>query len=78
MGLEEIRRGKKLKLSFGDIQRAYFNGTPTRNLRVRLPVELGLPKGTFAKLVECMYGTSDACAIWKQCYVDCLIDLGFK
>ena len=25
-----------------------------------------------------MYGTRDAGAIWEQCYVDCLIDLGFQ
>ena len=41
-------------------------------------MELGLPKSTLGKLVKCMYGTRDAGAIWEQCYVDCLIDLGFK
>ena len=78
MGLEEVRRGKKLKLSFVDIRKAYFNGTPARNLYIRLPAELGFPKGTLRKLVKCMYGTRDAGAIWEHCYVDCLIDLGFR
>ena len=73
-----MRHGKKLKLSFVDIRKAYFNGTPTRNLYVRLPTELGFQKNTVGKLVKCMYGTRDAGAIWEQCYVDCLINLGFK
>ena len=75
---KKARHGKKLKLSFVDIRKAYFNGTPTRNLYVRLPTELGLPKNVLGKLVKCMYGTRDAGAIWEQCYVDCLIGLGFK
>ena len=75
---KKVWHGKKLKLSFVDIKKAYFNGTPTRNLYVRLPVELGLPKNTLGKLIKCMYGTRDAGAIWEQCYVDCLIDLGFQ
>ena len=61
-----------------DICKAYFNGIPTRNLYVRLPAELGLPKNVLGKLVRCMYGTRDAGAIWEQCYVDCLINLGFS
>ena len=75
---ERVREGKKLKLSFVDIKKAYFNGVPTRNIYVRLPTELGLPKGTLGKLIRCMYGTRDAGAIWEQCYVDCLISMGFK
>ena len=75
---KKVRRGKKLKLSFVDIRKAYFNGIPTRNLYVRLPAELGMPKNVLGKLVKCMYGTRDAGAIWEQCYANCLIDLGFK
>ena len=75
---KKVRHGKKLKLSFVDIRKAYFNGTPTRNLYVRLPTELGFQKNTLGKLIKCMYGTRDAGAIWEQCYVDCLINLGFK
>ena len=70
-------RGQKLKLHFTDIRKAYFNGVPTRSLYVRLPPELGLPKGTLGKLVRCMYGTRDAGAIWEQFYVDCLVGMGF-
>ena len=42
---ERRRDGKHLKLSFVDIRMAYFNGKPTRSLYVRLPPELGLPRG---------------------------------
>ena len=74
---ERTRGGQKLKLSFVDIRKAYFNGVPTRNLYVRLPPELGLPRETLGKLVRCMYGTRDAGAIWETCYVDCLVQMGF-
>ena len=43
-GPRRKRNGKHLKLSFVDIQKAYFNGKPKRSLYVRLPPELGLPK----------------------------------
>ena len=69
--------GQRLKLHFTDIRKAYFNGIPTRSIYVRMPPELGLPKGTLGKLVRCMYGTRDAGAIWEQCYVDCLLGMGF-
>ena len=75
---ERTRRGQKLKLSFVDIRKAYFNGVPTRNIYIRLPPELGLPRETLGKLARCMYGTRDAGAIWEQCYVDCLTKIGFQ
>ena len=68
---------KRLKLHFTDIRKAYFNGKPTRSIYIRLPPELGLPKNTLGKLVRCVYGTRDAGAIWEQCYVDCLVKMGF-
>ena len=74
---EGRRGGKLLKISFIDVRKAYFNGIPTRNLYVRLPTELGLPRDTVGKLVRCMYGTRDAGAIWEGCYVDCLKKIGF-
>ena len=74
---ERKRQGRHLKISCVDIRKAYFNGKPKRNLYVRLPPELGLPKGTLGKLMRCMYGTRDAGAIWEQCYVDCLVGMGF-
>ena len=74
---ERTRDGKHLKLSFIDIRKAYFNGTPTRSLYVRLPTELGLPRDVVAKLERCMYGTRDAGAIWESCYVECLVNMGF-
>ena len=75
---ERTRRGKKLKLSFVDIRKAYFNGRPKRNIYIRLPPELGLPRETLGKLARCMYGTRDAGAIWEQCFADCLVQLGFQ
>ena len=74
---ERKRQGRHLKISCVDIKKAYFNGKPKRNLYVRLPPELGLPRGTLGKLMRCMYGTRDAGAIWEQCYVDCLVGMGF-
>ena len=74
---ERKRDGQHLKLSFVDIRKAYFNGKPVRSLYVRLPPELGLPKGVVGKLERCMYGTRDAGAIWESCYVECLTGMGF-
>ena len=74
---EQKRGGRRLKISCVDIRKAYFNGTPKRSLYVRLPPELGLPRNILGKLMRCMYGTRDAGAIWEQCYVDCLVGMGF-
>jgi hypothetical protein len=75
---EQKRDGRRLKISCVDIRKAYFNGRPKRSLYVRLPPELGLPRNMLGKLVRCMYGTRDAGAIWEQCYVDCLVGMGFE
>ena len=75
---EQKRGGKFLKISCVDIRKAYFNGIPKRSMYVRLPPELGLPRNILGKLKRCMYGTRDAGAIWEQCYVDCLVGMGFK
>ena len=74
---EKVRGGKKSKLSFVDTQKACFNVNSTRNLYIRLPLELCLPKNVLGKLARCMYGTRDAGAIWESCDVDCLVGMGF-
>ena len=74
---EQTAGSRKPKLSFVDIRKAYFNGTPLRSIYLRLPKELGLPSNVLGKLVKCCYGTRDAGSIWEQCYVDALIGMGF-
>ena len=69
---ERRRRGHNLKLSFIDVQKAYFYGTPSRKIFIRPPVELGLPKHVVMELHRCMYGTRDAGSIWEQVYSDAL------
>ena len=70
---QRSRNGKPLKISFVDVRKAYFNGTPTRKLYIRLPAEMGLPKDMVARLDTCMDGTRDAGAIWRRliCFVVC-------
>ena len=41
---EQRRNGSDLQLSFFDVKKAYFYGVPDRNLYVRFPPELGMPK----------------------------------
>ena len=69
---EQWRGGKRLKLSFVDVRKAYFNARPTRRLYVKLPCELGLGKEVVARLERCMYGTRDAGALWESCYTSAL------
>ena len=47
---EQERDGKRLKLSFVDVRKAYFNGRPNRKIYVRPPPELGLPKSVVCRL----------------------------
>ena len=75
---EQYRDGSRLKLSFVDVRKAYFNGKPNRKLFVRLPPELGLPESTVGKLERCVYGTRDAGAIWEAVYTDALTDMGVR
>ena len=70
-------KSEDLQISFVDVKKAYFYGVPERTLYVRLPPELGLGKQVVGKLVQCMYGTRDAGAIWENCYATCLTGLGF-
>ena len=72
-----FRDGKPLQRSFLDITKAYFNGTPRRDLHVRLPPELGLPSNIVGSLLRCVYGTRDAGSIWEGTYASQLAKMGF-
>ena len=69
--------GKKMRLSFIDIKKAYFNGIPKRNVLMKLPRELGLPSNMLGLQVRCVYGTRDAGAIWEETYRSVLVNAGF-
>ena len=74
----ERRRGNfNLRISFVDIKKAYFNGIPTRDIYMSVPKEMGLPPGTLAKQVRCVYGTRDAGKIWEDTYTQVLEGAGF-
>ena len=60
LATKRFSNGKPLQLSFVDVTKAYFNGVPRRDLRVRFPPEMGLGHGMTARLHRCMYGTRDA------------------
>ena len=66
-----------LRLSFVDIRKAYFNGIPERAIFMQVPKELGLPPGTVARQVRCVYGTRDAGKIWEDTYTQVLHNIGF-
>ena len=70
-------RSKKLRISFVDIRKAYFNGVPERAIYMSLPKELGLHPGLVARQVRCVYGTRDAGKIWEDCYTQVLEASGF-
>lgn len=70
--------GSALQISFIDIRKAYFNATPTRNLCLAFPKELGIPRGYCGHLLRCVYGTRDAGLLWEECYSNILLELGFK
>ena len=74
---ERRRGGRPLKVSFIDVRKAYFHGTPTRKLFVRLPKELGMSSDYVARLDRCMYGTRDAGMLWEMVYTDALKAAGF-
>ena len=75
---QHTRAGAKpLRLSFVDVRKAYFNGTPKRDIFMSLPREMGLPSHYVAKQVKCVYGTRDAGAIWEDCYRDSMEAMGF-
>ena len=78
MVTERTRNGLPLKLSLVDVRKAYFNGTPTRDIFVRIPQEMGLSRKTVAKLKKCLYGTRDAGHIWEAVYGDALVAMGFS
>ena len=72
--------GKAKRLMIMDVKRAFLYGMARRTIYIRLPPEdprSGEP-GLVGLLRRSMYGTRDAGAIWEQCYVDCLVGMGFK
>ena len=71
------RAGVKQKLMFIDVKKAYFNAIPSRAIFVRVPRELGLPKGTVGRLIRCCYGTRDAGMLWEETYSSILTDACF-
>ena len=74
---ERTRNNEPLQLSFVDVKKAYFNGTPSRNIYMAPPKQLGLPKSLFAKQMNCVYGTRDAGMIWEETYRAALEQMGF-
>ena len=72
------QKGQPRQISCLVITKAYFHGRPKRDLRVQLPVELGLPACTMGSLQRCMYGTRDAGSIWEETYASALEQIGFK
>ena len=75
---ERTRAGQKLRLSFVDVRKAYFNGIPKRAIYMAFPREMGMPSHLVAKQVRCVYGTRDAGAIWEDTYRGALELLGFE
>lgn len=66
-----------LRLSFVNIQKAYFNAIPEREIYMRLPPEMGLGPDVVAKQVRCVYGTRDAGCLWEDTYTRVLNHAGF-
>ena len=66
-----------LELPLVDLKKAYVNAVPKRQVFVRVPPELGLPKGTLGRLRRCCYGTRDAGQLWESCYYDVPVGMGF-
>jgi hypothetical protein len=72
------RKGsKKLRLSFVDIRKAYFNAIPERAIYMRLPKELGLGTDVVARQVRCFDGTRDAGKLWEDTYTQAMECNGF-
>ena len=74
---ERNRNGHNLKLSFIDVRKAYFHGTPTRQLFDKFPKEMGMGTGYVARLDKCVYGTRDAGMLWEMVYTEALKSAGF-
>ena len=54
---------KRMKLSFVDVRKAYFNSTCTRDVYIKLPPK-DVTQNMCGKLIRCMYGTRDAASRW--------------
>ena len=42
-----------------------------------LPKEMGLPPGSVAKQIRCVYGTRDSGKLWEDIYTQVLKSIGF-
>ena len=74
---ERTRKGQPLRISFVDIRKAYFNAVPQRDIFMQVPKELGLPPGSIARQIRCVYGTRDAGRLWEDAYTQVLEEAGF-
>ena len=72
------KRGPKLQISLCDITKAHVNATPSRDLFVRLPKEMGLPSNHVGHLLRCCYGTRDAGSLWEGAYTQIVLGMGFE
>jgi hypothetical protein len=72
-----MRDGKRMKLDFIDVRRAYFHARARRRVYVRLPPE-DQGEGMRGRLEKAMYGTRDAAQNWEYEYVEFTVSLGFS
>ena len=70
--------GRKLELTFVDINKAYFNGAPKRKLHLFVPREMGQGPKAIAHLKRSVYDTRDAGMIWEECYSQAPLPMGFR
>lgn len=69
------RNTNRLRVSFVDIRKAYFNAIPEHAIYMKLPKELGLGSDLVARQVRCVYGTRDK--PWQDTYTQALGHNGF-
>ena len=71
------KTGKKFKLGFIDVSKAYLYAPVRRDVYIQLPEE-DRDKGYCGKLVYSLYGTRDAAQNWENEYTSCLEGMGFR
>ena len=71
------RKTNKLRLSFVDIRKAYFNAIPEFAIYMKIPKDLGLSSDLVARQVRCVYGTRHAGKLWEDTYTQALEHSGF-
>ena len=67
-----------MNIVFIGITKACCNATQARDIYVRVPRGLGIPKGTVGRLVRCCYGTRDASLLGEYAYAVSLHAMGFR